>query len=293
MTGDGAPDAAGGGRDGPLAPLSAVIARYGLQPRRALGQHFLLDPGLCGRIARAARPQAAAAILEVGPGPGGLTRALLAAGAARIVAVEKDRRCVAAMRELATRFPGRLEVVEGDALAFDIASLGRARIGIVANLPYNVGTRLLLRWLERAERIDSMTLMFQKEVALRITATGGRDFGGLSVRAQWLCTCERLFDVGPKAFLPPPAVVSTVVRLVPRAKPLAPAEPDALDAVTRAAFGQRRKMLRRALRGLTRDPHTLLESAGIPPEARAEALSVADFCALARAWSALRQAGER
>ncbi len=291
MTGS-APDAADtaeAGHAAPLPPLSAVIARHGLQPRRALGQHFLLDPSLCGRIARAARPAAPAAILEIGPGPGGLTRALLAAGAPRVVAVEKDRRCVAALGELAAHYPGRIEIVEGDALEFDIATLGPARIGIVANLPYNVGTRLLLRWLERVERIESMTLMFQKEVAARITATGGRDYGGLSVRAQWLCTCERLFDVSPRAFVPPPGVVSTVVRLVPRPAPLAPAEPDALDAVTRAAFGQRRKMLRRALRSLTPEPLALLRSAGISPEARAEMLSVADFCALARAWSAMRQ----
>ncbi len=292
MNGEHPPDAAGGaddGHDSPLPPLSAVIARHGLQPKRALGQHFLLDPSLCGRIARAARPGTSAVVLEVGPGPGGLTRALLAAGAARVVAVEKDRRCVAALGELQARHPDRLEIVEGDALSFDIAILGSARIGIVANLPYNVGTRLLLRWLERVERIESMTLMFQKEVAVRITATGGRDYGGLSVRAQWLCTCERLFDVSRRAFVPPPGVVSTVVRLVPRAAPLALAEPDALDAVTRAAFGQRRKMLRRALRTLTPDPQVLLQSAGIAPEARAETLSVTEFCALARAWAAMRK----
>ena len=291
MNGKRTPDAAGGAddrHDSPLPPLSAVIARHGLQPKRALGQHFLLDPSLCARIARAARPDTPAVIMEVGPGPGGLTRALLAAGAARIVAVEKDRRCVAALGELQARYPDRLEIVEGDALSFDIASLGSARIGIVANLPYNVGTRLLLRWLERVERIESMTLMFQKEVAVRITATGGRDYGGLSVRAQWLCTCERLFDVSPRAFVPPPGVVSSVVRLVPRATPLAPADPAALDAVTRAAFGQRRKMLRRALRTLTPDPQALLQSAAISPEARAETLSIAEFCALARAWAALR-----
>ena len=285
MTGAGASDAVA------LPPLSAVIARHGLQPRRALGQHFLLDPSLCGKIADAAQIETPAVVLEVGPGPGGLTRALLAAGAARVVAVEKDRRCVAALEELVARFPDRLEVIEGDALAFDIATLGRTRIGIVANLPYNVGTRLLLRWLERVERIESMTLMFQKEVAARITASGGRDYGGLSVHAQWLCNCERLFDVSPRAFVPPPGVVSTVVRLVPRASPLAPADPDALDAVTRAAFGQRRKMLRRALRSLTPDPLALLESAGVSPEARAETLSIAEFCALARAWSAQVHAG--
>ena len=292
MSGDGS-RAASDAQEAPLAPLAGVIARHGLQPRRALGQHFLLDPGLCGRIARAAKPQVPALVLEVGPGPGGLTRALLAAGAARVVAIEKDRRCVAALRELEAHVPDRFEVIEGDALAFDIAALGSARIGIVANLPYNVGTRLLLRWLERATLIESMTLMFQKEVALRITASGGRDYGGLSVRAQWLCACERLFDVSPKAFVPPPAVVSSVVRLVPRAAPLAPAEADALDRVTRAAFGQRRKMLRRALRGLVPDPLGLLQSAGIDPEARAETLSVADFCALARAWAALKGAKPR
>ena len=289
MTGTGGPGAEDAGHEAPLPPLSAVIARHGLQPKRALGQHFLLDPGLCGKIAHAAEPRAPAVILEVGPGPGGLTRALLAAGAARIVAIEKDRRCVAALSDLAAHYPNRLEIIEGDALTFDIATLGPARVGIVANLPYNVGTRLLLRWLERVERLDSMTLMFQKEVAERITATGGRDYGGLSVRAQWLCACARLFDVSPRAFVPPPGVVSTVVRLVPRPAPLAPADADALDAVTRAAFGQRRKMLRRALRRLTSDPQTLLQSAGIQPEARAETLSVAEFCALARAWSALHR----
>ena len=293
MIGAGSPNAADGGNHAPLQPLSAVIARHELQPKRALGQHFLLDPGLCGKIAQAAQPRSPGVILEVGPGPGGLTRALLAAGAARVVAVEKDRRCVTALSELARRYPGRLEVIEGDALAFDIATLNPARIGIVANLPYNVGTRLLLRWLEQVERIDSMTLMFQKEVAQRITASGGRDYGGLSVRAQWLCTCERLFDVRPRAFVPPPAVTSAVVRLVPRSAPLAPADADALDAVTRAAFGQRRKMLRRALRGLTQDPEALLRSAGIAPEARAETLSVAEFCALARVWSAQGQAEGR
>ena len=293
MTGAGSPDAADGGNHAPLQPLSAVIARHELQPKRALGQHFLLDPGLCGKIAQAAQPRTPGVILEVGPGPGGLTRALLAAGAARVVAVEKDRRCVTALGELARRYPGRLEVIEGDALAFDIGTLSAARIGIVANLPFNVGTRLLLRWLERVERIDSMTLMFQKEVAQRITATGGRDYGGLSVRAQWLCTCKRLFDVRPRAFLPPPAVTSAVVRLVPRSAPLAPADSHALDAVTRAAFGQRRKMLRRALRSLTYDPEALLRSARIAPEARAETLSVAEFCALARAWSAQGQAEGR
>ena len=293
MSGAGSPDAADGGNHAPLQPLSAVIARHELKPKRALGQHFLLDPGLCGKIAQAAQPRTPSVIFEVGPGPGGLTRALLEAGAARVVAVEKDRRCVAALSELARRYPGRLEVIEGDALAFDIAALSPAPIGIVANLPFNVGTRLLLRWLERVEHLDSMTLMFQKEVAQRITATGGRDYGGLSVRAQWLCTCERLFDVRPRAFVPPPAVTSAVVRLVPRRAPLAPADPDALDTVTRSAFGQRRKMLRRALRGLTHDPEALLRGAGIAPEARAETLSVAEFCALARAWSTQGQAEGR
>ena len=288
MTGTSDPGGEDAGCDTRLPSLSAVIARHGLQPKRALGQHFLLDASLCERIARTAQPGASAVILEVGPGPGGLTRALLAAGAARVVAVEKDRRCVAALNELQARYPDRLEIVEGDALSFDIATLRPARIGIVANLPYNVGTRLLLRWLEQVERIESMTLMFQKEVAARITATGGKDYGGLSVRAQWLCTCERLFDVSPRAFVPPPGVISTMVRLVPRAAPLAPAEPDALDAVTRAAFGQRRKMLRRALRTLTPEPLVLLERAGISPEARAETLSVTEFCALARAWAAMR-----
>lgn len=285
-----ASEAAAGAR---RASLGAVVARHALRPRRALGQHFLLDPNLCRRIVSAARLRDGATVLEVGPGPGGLTRSLLASGAGRVVALEKDRRCVAALRDLAEDFPDRLTVIEGDARAFDLAALGRGRVAIVANLPYNVGTRLLLRWLERVERVESMTLMFQKEVAARITATGGRNFGGLSVRAQWLCACERLFDVTPKAFLPPPSVVSTVVRLVPRAAPLAPAEPRALDAVTRAAFGQRRKTLRRALRSLTADTPALLRAAGLPPDSRAEELSVGDFCALARAWAAMEGTGRR
>jgi 16S rRNA (adenine1518-N6/adenine1519-N6)-dimethyltransferase len=274
-----------------LSPLRALIAHHDLQARRALGQHFLLDPNLCARIARAAAPDTAACVFEIGPGPGGLTRALLAAGAQRIVALEKDRRCVAALGELVTRFPGRLTVIEGDALEFDVATLGPGKIKIVANLPYNIGTKLLLGWLDRMECVESMTLMFQKEVAARITAlAGGRDYGRLSIRTQWLCHSEKLFDIGPKAFTPPPAVSSTVVSLVPRAEPLAPAEPGALEAVTRAAFGQRRKMLRRALRTLTPDPAALLGAAGISPDVRAETLSIEEFCALARAWSALRDA---
>ncbi len=232
-------------------------------------------------------------MLEVGPGPGGLTRALLAERTARIVAVEKDRRCLAALQGLAERFPDRLTLIEGDALLFDPATLGAERIHVVANLPFNIGTRLVLRWLERLAQIRSITVMLQKEVAARMVATGGRDYGGLSIRVQWLCTCERLFDVSPGAFVPAPLVAATVIRLVPRPEPAAPADADALDMVVRAAFGQRRKMLRRALRTLGDDTERLLREAGIPPEARAETLSVADFCALARAWSAARQESRR
>jgi 16S rRNA (adenine1518-N6/adenine1519-N6)-dimethyltransferase len=225
--------------------------------------------------------------IEIGPGPGGLTRALLLEGAGRVVAVEKDPRCREALAEIAAAAPGRLEVVEADALSVPLAQLGPPPRRIVANLPYNVGTALLIGWLQAIARdsraLESVTVMLQREVAARLVAPpGGKDYGRLAVLTQWLCTGRILFDVPPSAFVPPPKVMSSVVRLTPRPEPLAPASLGALERVTQAAFGQRRKMLRQALKPLG-DPARLLAGTGIAETARAETLTVEDFCALARA----------
>ncbi len=271
-----------------LPPLREVIARHRLSARRSLGQNFLLDPRLSERIARAAGDLGATSVIEVGPGPGGLTRALLAGPAREVVAIERDTRCVEALAGLAAAYPGRLRIVEGDALEIDAAGLVAAPRAIVANLPYNIATPLLFRWLENATAFASLTLMFQKEVARRISAApGGREYGRLSIVAQWLCEVRRLFDVPPGAFVPAPKVTSTLVRLVPRPRPLAAAEPGALGRVAAAAFGQRRKMLRSSLKSLGVDTARLLADAGVPPTARAEEIDIEGFCALARACMTL------
>ena len=262
-----------------LPPLRDVIVRHGLDTRRSLGQHFLLDVNLTDRIARIAGDLTGVSVIEIGPGPGGLTRSLLEAGAPLVVAVEKDQRCVAAIDELAAAFPGRLRIVEADALEVDVRSLAPAPRKIVANLPFNVGTPLLLRWLRDATDFVQMTLMFQKEVADRLVARARTPaYGRLSVMAQWLCEVRRDFNVDSRAFVPPPRVASTVVTLIPQPRPLAPAERPMLEAVTAAAFGQRRKMLRRSLKPLGIEPVSI----GIDPTLRAEDLSVEDFCGLAR-----------
>jgi len=270
-----------------LPPLREVIARHGLGARKSLGQHFLLDLNLTGRIARSAGELGHGTLLEVGPGPGGLTRALLAAGGASVIAIEKDRRCLDALSELAAAYPGRLRIIEGDALEVDMAGLGEPPRRIVANLPYNVSTPLLVRWLRdiaaAPEAFESLTLMFQKEVAQRLTAKpGGKDYGRLSVMTQWLCDARLLFDVPPRAFTPPPKVTSSVVQLTPyRSPPAAPFV--AMEQVVAAAFGQRRKMLRQSLKSLGLDTQALLAKASVVETARAEELDVAAFCALARA----------
>jgi 16S rRNA (adenine1518-N6/adenine1519-N6)-dimethyltransferase len=267
-----------------LPPLREVIRRHGLAPKRSLGQNFILDLNLTRRVARVAAPLAHADVIEIGPGPGGLTRALLAEGARRVVAIERDRRAIAALEELAASFPGRLDIVEGDALAIDAASLGSAPRKIVANLPYNIATPLLIGWLKEIADYESLTLMFQKEVAARLAAKPrSAAYGRLSVLAQFLCEVEIAFDVAPTAFVPPPAVTSSVVRLTPLARPRGSCNIAALERVTAAAFGQRRKMLRQSLRSLGGDPAALLEATGIDPTARAEELSVEDFAALAAA----------
>lgn len=276
-----------------LPGAAQTLRRTGLAADKRLGQHFLVDPAILNRIARAAAPLDAGTVVEIGPGPGGLTKALLDAGAGRVVAVERDPRWVEALQPLVAGAGGRLEVVEGDALRLDLDRLvPEGPVRIVANLPYNVATPLLLRWLEGAERIAVMVLMFQREVARRLTALPGSGaYGRLAVQAQWRCEVETLFDLPPGAFRPPPRVSSSVVRLRPRPRPLHPASPGALAAVLAAGFGQRRKMLRSSLAASGVDPTALLAAAGIDPTLRAESLSIEAWCRLARAFSALAPAG--
>ena len=279
-----------------LPPLREVVARYGLEPKKALGQNFLYDLNLTGRIARAAGPLEGVTVVEVGPGPGGLTRALLAEGAARVVAIERDPRALPALAEIAAHYPGRLEVVDADALAFDPRPLiGDGPARIVANLPYNVGTALLTGWLDGEAWPpwwDQAVLMFQREVAERIVAgpETRADYGRLGVLCGWRTQADILFDVSPSAFVPPPKVTSSVVQIVPWAQPL-PCRAGALEAVTRAAFGQRRKMLRQSLKALTPEPGALLAAAGILETARAEEVPVAGFVTLANLWDAHKKAG--
>jgi 16S rRNA (adenine1518-N6/adenine1519-N6)-dimethyltransferase len=270
-----------------LPPLREVIRRYDLSARKSLGQNFLLDLNLTGRIARAAGPLGVT-VIEVGPGPGGLTRALLTEGAAHVIAIERDTRAIAALEEIAAFCPGRLTIVPGDALEFDPAPyLGGGPVRVVANLPYNIATALLVGWLTVEPWppwYDRLTLMFQREVAERIVAgPGSKTYGRLSVLAGWRTEAKILFDIAPSAFVPPPKVTSSVVQLVPRPTPL-PCDRRALERVTAAAFGQRRKMLRASLRQLGVDPVPLLESAGIDPTARAEDIAVEGFVALARGF---------
>jgi 16S rRNA (adenine1518-N6/adenine1519-N6)-dimethyltransferase len=263
--------------------LSAEVRRLGLSPNKRLGQHFLFDPSILGRIAAAAGDLGGATVLEVGPGPGGLTRALLGAGSRAVIAVERDPRFVTLLRELEARAGGRLTVLESDALDLDLGAVAAgAQLRIVANLPYNVATALVFRWFERLDRIERMVLMFQKEVALRLAAAPGTsDYGRLAVMAQRLCQVERLFDLPPAAFQPPPKVTSSVVRLTPRPDQPSPELRAALAQVTQAAFGQRRKMLRSSLRSLGKDPRQLLAAAEIVETRRAEELAIDEFCRLA------------
>ncbi|GJD87985.1 MULTISPECIES: 16S rRNA (adenine(1518)-N(6)/adenine(1519)-N(6))-dimethyltransferase RsmA [Methylobacterium] len=276
-----------------LPPLRDVVARHGLEPKKALGQNFLYDLNLTGRIARAAGPLAGVTVVEVGPGPGGLTRALLSEGAERVIAIERDPRALPALAEVAAHYPGRLEVVDADALEFDPRPLiGDGPTRIVANLPYNVGTPLLTGWLDTEAWPpwwDSLTLMFQREVAERIVADEGdrANYGRLGVLCGWRTEADILFDVSPSAFVPPPKVTSSIVQLRPRTDPL-PCRVGALESVTRAAFGQRRKMLRQSLKALGGDPVPLLAEAGIADTARAEEVPVAGFVALATAWDRAR-----
>lgn len=269
-----------------LPPLREVIERHELRAKKSLGQNFLLDLNLTGKVARAAGDLAGTTVIEVGPGPGGLTRALLAHDAAKVVAIERDERCLGALAEISAHYPGRLEVVSGDALATDFSALAARAEGpvkIVANLPYNIGTELLVRWLTGPSWPpfwSSMTLMFQKEVAQRIVARPGEAaYGRLGVLAGWRSEARIAFDLPPQAFTPPPKVTSSVVHIVPRQNPL-PADEKKLARVTEAAFGQRRKMLRQSVKALGGE--RLLDEAGIDGTRRAETLSIEEFAALAR-----------
>ena len=265
----------------PLPPLREVIAHHGLTARKSLGQHFLLDMNLTRRIAMAAGDLSTGTVIEVGPGPGGLTRALLETGAAHVIAIERDDRAVAIAHELAAAYPGKLEVIAADALEVDLSTLGTAPRRIIANLPYNISTPLLIDWLSKIQAFASITVMLQKEVVDRLAAAPDTAaYGRLSVLTQWLCQVQPLFNVDRKAFTPPPAVTSTVVALVPRPQPLAPARMEVLEKVTAAAFGQRRKMLRSSLKALG-DAEAILNAVGIDPTRRAETLSIKDFCAIA------------
>jgi len=273
-----------------LPPLREIIRQHGLRAKKSLGQNFLLDLNLAARIARAAGPLEGVDVVEIGPGPGGLTRALLAAGARRVISIERDDRAVAAQEQIARRYPGRLEIVAGNALDFDPRPLlDSASARIVANLPYNIATALLVGWLTQESWppwYDRLVLMFQREVAERLVATpGSKSYGRLSVLVGWRCKARMCFNVAASAFVPPPKVTSSLVELVPRKAPLA-CELRALERVTQAAFGQRRKMLRQSLKSLGFDAMALLEATRIAPTARAEDVPVEGFVALARAFTA-------
>ncbi len=269
-----------------LPPLREVIRAHDLQAKRQLGQNFLLDLNLTSKIARMAGDLSGADVLEVGPGPGGLTRGLLAEGARRVLAVEKDARCLPALAEIAEAHPGRLQVIHGDALEVDALAHLTPPIKVVANLPYNVGTELLIRWLTPEvwpPYWQSLTLMFQKEVAERIVAKPrGDHYGRLALLAQWRCDAKIVMILPPEAFTPAPKVHSAVVHLTRLDGPRYPADAKVLNRITTMAFNQRRKMLRSSLKGLGPEVEAMLESVGIPPTARAEEISLELFCALAR-----------
>jgi len=269
-----------------LPPLSDVIRRHELSAKKSLGQNFLLDLNLTSRIARAAAPLEDATIVEIGPGPGGLTRALLAQGVRRVIAVERDERAIPALEEIAQHYPGRLTIVNADAMTFDPRPyLNGERAKIVANLPYNIATVLLVGWLSAdpwPPWYDMMVLMFQREVAERIVARENDDaYGRLGVLANWRAETKILFDISPSAFVPPPKVTSSVVRLIPRADP-EPCDLRTLERVAAAAFGQRRKMLRQSLKSLGVDPAVLAAAADVEPTRRAETIPVSGFVAMAR-----------
>lgn len=276
-----------------LPPLRDVIRIHGLSARKSLSQNFLLDMNLTRRIARLGGPLEGRTIVEIGPGPGGLTRALLTEGAHQVIAIERDDRCLPALQDISERWPGKLHVISGDALAMDWRALiapfvaaDSPKPAIVANLPYGIATKLLVGWLESGPWppwYSQMVLMFQKEVAERIVAPpGSKTYGRLAVLAQWRCEAEIMLSLSPKAFVPPPKVSSAVVRLIPRPSPAPACNVRTLSRVTAAVFGQRRKMLRVSLKQVLPDPEPILARAGLAPELRGERVTVADFATLAR-----------
>lgn len=270
-----------------LPPLRDVLRAHGLEPKKALGQNFLLDLNLTARVARGAGDLRDATVVEVGPGPGGLTRALLQQPLKRLIAIEKDERCLAALAEVQAVDP-RLTVINADALTVDLKELAGGPVHIAANLPYNVATPLTVGWLkvmhEQPGAVSGMTLMYQREVAQRLSAEpGGKTWGRLGVIAQWLCDVQKLFDISPQAFTPPPKVVSSVVSFTPRSKPLFDAGFDEVEQLTAAIFGQRRKMLRQSLKGFRADAQAVLDSAGIDGTKRAEELTLQEIGALLKA----------
>ena len=271
--------------DDGLPPLREVIEAHGLKANKALGQNFLFDLNLTRRIARAAFPLDGFTIVEIGPGPGGLTRALLAEGAKHVIAVERDARAIPALEEISRHYPGKLEIISGDAMEVDWTSLIKGPAKIVANLPYNIATPLLIGWLSPEAWppwFSSLTLMFQKEVAERIAAKSGADaYGRLSVISQWRCEAKKLFDVNRSAFTPPPKITSSIVQLIPRAICQPPCTLKNLERVTAAGFGQRRKMLRQSLKAVFQNPEDVMESLGIVPTKRAEELTIENFGNLA------------
>lgn len=275
-----------------LPPLREVIAAHGLIAKKSLGQNFLLDLNLTARIARAAGDLTGCDVLEVGPGPGGLTRGLLAEGARRVLAIEKDERCLPALAEIAAAYPGRLEVLNADALEVDALAHLTPPVRVIANLPYNVGTELLVRWLTPKSwppYWQTLTLMFQKEVAERIVAKpGSKAYGRLALLAQWRCDARIVLTLPPEAFTPPPKIHSAVVLLTALPEPRFPANPAILSQIVAAGFNQRRKMLRASLKGVAPNIESLLEGSGIAPTARAEEIDLERFCTLARAVEAAR-----
>lgn len=278
-----------------LPPLREVISRHELRAKKQLGQNFLLDLNLTAKIARQAGDLSQSDVLEIGPGPGGLTRGLLAEGARHVLAIEKDERALPALDEIAKAYPGRLTVIHGDALQIDPLAHLTPPIRVAANLPYNIGTELLIRWLTPKDWPpfwQSLTLMFQKEVAERIVAKpGGKAYGRLALLAQWRADARIVMTLPPEAFVPAPKVHSAVVQLTALPEPRFPADPAVLSRITAAAFNQRRKMLRASLRGLHPQIEQLLEQVGIAPTARAEEIDLEHFCALARALAAATEKG--
>lgn len=270
-----------------LPPLRTIVKKYGLNAKKNLGQNFLFDLNLTQRIVASSGSLEGYTIIEVGPGPGGLTRSILASGAERVIVIERDERCLPALEEISNHYPNKLTIINDDALSFNpIPLLEGRKAKVIANLPYNIGTNLLLKWLLQKEWPswwDSLTLMFQKEVADRITATAEqpKDYGRLGVLVGWRCYATSLFDIAPSAFVPPPKVTSTVVHIAPRPSPI-PCSIESLEQATRAAFGQRRKMLRQSLKSLGIDTPKLIKCAGLKETARAEELSVQDYVKLAQ-----------